>query len=144
MRRLLYLDKVQNIPALSRTGMRHERRKCRIALLVTNRHLERLDEQTLRALPRNDKTLTTFCVGVRDADAVLPEFSIADPSSLPNHHTYLRPIIAGLLSRAFREMMLTWASHGKHPDTCGSKHRRPYCEGSRLHPDSLCASHHSI
>ena len=101
----VYLDEFQSFTTLSLANMLSELRKYRVGLVLAHRYLSQLDLQVRDAILGNVGTLTSFRLGLFDAEILenefKPEISAVDLISLPNYHIYLKVMIDGKVSRPF-------------------------------------------
>ena len=107
----LYLDEFQTFSTPSLAGMLSELRKYRLNLILAHQFICQLDLTVREAILGNVGTSIVFRVGVTDGiileKALLPEFALPDLINLPNHHIYLRLMIAGVISSPFSAVTLS-------------------------------------
>jgi type IV secretory pathway TraG/TraD family ATPase VirD4 len=101
----VYVDEFQTITTLMLASMLPELRKMGVGLTLANQHLHQLSPDIRSAVLGNAGTLVSFRVGAEDAPYLArelqPKFGVEDLINLPNHHIYLRLLIAGVPSRPF-------------------------------------------
>jgi len=101
----VYLDEFQNFTTLSLANMLSELRKYRVSLVLANQYLSHLDIQVRDPILGNVGTISSFRLGLSDAEILEnefpPEISAIDLISLPNYHIYLKLMIDGKVSRGF-------------------------------------------
>lgn len=107
----VHIDEFQNFTSLSLVNMASELRKYGVGLVVAHQHLEQLTPEIRHAILANAGTIVSFRLGAADAAFVArefaPKFSALDLMNLPNHHVYLKLMIAGTPSRPFSAVTLS-------------------------------------
>lgn len=85
-------------------------RKWHVGLILAHQNLSQLDPQVKDAILGNTGTITSFRLGLPDADILEkefhPVFSANDLINLPNFHIYLKLMIDGVVSRPFSAVTL--------------------------------------
>jgi hypothetical protein len=107
----VHIDEFQNFTSLSLVNMASELRKYGVGLVVAHQHLEQLAPDIRHAVLANAGTIVSFRLGAEDALFVArefaPKFSALDLMNLPNHHIYLKLMIAGTPSPPFSAVTLS-------------------------------------
>jgi hypothetical protein len=110
----LYLDEFHSFTTLSLAEMLSMLRKYRLNLILAHQYLTQLNPQMRDAIFGNVATIVSFRIGAVDAELLAqefyPEFSLADLTSLPNYHIYLKVMIDGVPSRPFSATTLLSSS----------------------------------
>jgi type IV secretory pathway TraG/TraD family ATPase VirD4 len=106
----LYVDEFQAFTTLAVADMISELRKYRLALVLGHQHLFQLEEAVKHAIIGNAGTQISFRLGAEDARLLVKEFmdvvTTEDLVGLPNFTIYLRLMIDGMPSRAFKATTL--------------------------------------
>jgi hypothetical protein len=108
----LYIDECQNFLTESISSMLAEMRKYRLNLILTNQHLDQLNEfvSIRSAILGNAGSLIAFRVGAQDAEVLQEEFfpkiSKKDFVRLPQYRIFLRLMIDGVASDGFSAITL--------------------------------------
>lgn len=107
----VYLDEFHTFTTESLAGMLAELRKYRVNLVLAHQYLTQLELPVRDAILGNVGTIIAFRLGLPDAEILAkefaPEFSALDLMNLPNHHTYLRLMIDGVVSKPFSATALS-------------------------------------
>jgi hypothetical protein len=84
--------------------------KHHVGLILAHQHLSQVDPQVKDASLGNTGTITSFRLGLPDAEALdkefHPVFEADDLINLPNYHIYLKLMIDGVVSRPFSAVTL--------------------------------------
>jgi type IV secretory pathway TraG/TraD family ATPase VirD4 len=106
----VYIDEFQSFTTLALANMLSEMRKYRLGFTVAHQFLHQLEPDVRHAVLGNAGTIVSFRVGAEDAPYLAREFNgvvdDADLLQLPNHHVYLKLMIAGTPSLPFSAMTL--------------------------------------
>jgi hypothetical protein len=109
----VYLDEFQNFTTLGLATMLSELRKYRVNLVLAHQYLSQLELEVRDAILGNVGTITSFRLGVTDAEILAkefyPEFSVEDLINLPNYNIYLKLMIEGRVSKPFSAETITLA-----------------------------------
>ena len=101
----VYIDEFQSFTTLAVANMLSEMRKYRLGFTVAHQFLHQLEPDVRHAILGNAGTVLSFRVGAEDASYLAREFNEAvdeaDLLQLPNHHLYLKLMIAGMPSLPF-------------------------------------------
>ncbi|NKE66848.1 type IV secretion system DNA-binding domain-containing protein [Ramlibacter sp. RBP-2] len=107
----LYADEFQSFTTTAVADMISELRKYGLRLVVAHQHFDQLEDAVKHAILGNAGTLIRFRVGAEDAKLISREFAGLVPAedlvTLPNYTVYLRLMIDGEPSTAFRARTLS-------------------------------------
>jgi len=95
----LYVDEFQNFATPDFAQILSEARKYRLNLTVANQFIGQMDEEVKNAIFGNVGTLTSFRVGVTDANYLQhefqPVFSEADLINVDRYNAYIKTVVSG-------------------------------------------------
>jgi len=95
----LYVDEFQNFATPDFAQILSEARKYSLSLIVANQFIGQMEEEVKNAIFGNVGTLTSFRVGVTDANYLArefqPTFSEADLINIDRFNAYLRTVVNG-------------------------------------------------
>lgn len=93
----LYVDEFQNYATEDFAVILSEARKYRLNLIVANQFVAQIDEEVKNAVFGNVGTMTTFRVGVPDANFLqhefTPIFNEVDLTNIEKYHVYMKTIV---------------------------------------------------
>jgi len=101
----LYIDEFQNVTTKSIATILSEARKYRLNLTIAHQFIGQLEEEIKQAVFGNVGSMTSFRIGVEDAEFVAkqfePIFGSHDLINIENYNAYVKLLINGQTSRPF-------------------------------------------
>jgi type IV secretory pathway TraG/TraD family ATPase VirD4 len=106
----VYVDEFQSFTTLAVVNMLSEMRKYRVGFSIAHQYLNQLEPDIRHAVLGNVGTMISFRIGAEDSPYMVREFADyveeIDLLQLPNHHVYLKLMIAGAPSTPFSAITL--------------------------------------